>query len=93
MTTTEPCAAIAVRSWPADGFGRAAWRRLTWPATLYRECVFARTRIPPQASFGNARFERCVFDGARLRDLIGTHKAQFVECTFRGKTWIALISV
>ncbi|GLY77065.1 pentapeptide repeat-containing protein [Actinoallomurus iriomotensis] len=65
----------------ADG----RWDRGTWPATLYRECVFARTRIPPQAFFGNARFERCVFDGARLRDLIHTHTAQFVECRFRGK--------
>lgn len=71
------------------GFGATTaderWDQLTWPATLYRECVFARSRIPPRALFGNARFERCVFDGARLRDLVHTHEAQFVECTFRGK--------
>ncbi|GAB2826438.1 hypothetical protein GCM10027176_33550 [Actinoallomurus bryophytorum] len=71
------------------GFGATTadeqWDRLAWPATLYRECVFARTRIPPEAFFGNARFERCLFEGARLRDLIHTHEAQFVECTFRGK--------
>jgi uncharacterized protein YjbI with pentapeptide repeats len=61
------------------------WDELTWPATVYRECVFARTRIPPQAFFGNARFERCVFDRARLRGLTFTHQAQFIECTFGGK--------
>ncbi|SCF29219.1 Pentapeptide repeat-containing protein [Micromonospora viridifaciens] len=69
----------------ATGYGGGRWDELSWPATVYRECVFSRTRIPPQAYFGNARFERCVFDGARLRDLTSRHKAQFVECTFRGK--------
>jgi hypothetical protein len=53
-----------------------------WP---YRECRFARVRIPPQAFFGNARFERCVFDRSRLRDQTSTFEAQFVDCTFRGK--------
>ncbi len=69
----------------ATGYGGYRWDRLTWPVTVYRECVFSRTRIPAQAYFGNARFERCVFDGARLRDLTATQEAQFVECTFRGK--------
>jgi uncharacterized protein YjbI with pentapeptide repeats len=72
-------------SFGATGYGGGRWDELTWPETVYRGCVFARTRIPPQAFFGNARFERCVFDGARLRGLIFTHEAQFVECTFRGK--------
>ncbi|GID92269.1 pentapeptide repeat-containing protein [Amorphoplanes digitatis] len=58
---------------------------LSWPETVYRDCVFSRTRLPRQAYFGNARFERCVFDGARLRDLTSTGEAQFVGCTFRGK--------
>jgi uncharacterized protein YjbI with pentapeptide repeats len=69
----------------ATGYDGQRWDELTWPTTVYRECVFARTRIPPRAFLGNARFERCVFDGARLRGLTFTHEAQFVECTFRGK--------
>ncbi|MEU0154523.1 pentapeptide repeat-containing protein [Micromonospora fulviviridis] len=69
----------------ATGYGGERWDELSWPETVFRECVFARTRMPPEAYFGNARFERCVFDGARLRDLTSTQEAQFVECAFRGK--------
>jgi uncharacterized protein YjbI with pentapeptide repeats len=69
----------------ATGYGGQRWDELTWPATVYRECVFARTRLLPQTFWGNARFERCIFDGARLRDLTSTHEAQFVDCAFRGK--------
>ncbi|MBQ0896029.1 pentapeptide repeat-containing protein [Micromonospora sp. U56] len=72
-------------SFGATGYGGERWDGLTWPATVYRECVFARTHIPPQAFFGNARFERCIFDRARLRGLTFTHEAQFIGCTFRGK--------
>ncbi|SCF23612.1 hypothetical protein GA0070612_5167 [Micromonospora chokoriensis] len=69
----------------ATGYRGERWDELSWPETVFRECVFARTRIPPEAYFGNVRFERCVFDGARLRDLTSTHNAQFVGCVFRGK--------
>ncbi|MEU1244250.1 hypothetical protein ABZ388_28190 [Micromonospora parva] len=69
----------------ATGYGGERWDELSWPETVFRECVFARTRIPPEAYFGNVRFERCAFDGARLRDLTSTHNAQFVGCVFRGK--------
>jgi hypothetical protein len=72
-------------SFGTTGYGGGRWDELTWPATVYRECVFARTRLLPQTFFGNARFEHCVFDRAHLRGLTFTHKAQFVECTFRGK--------
>jgi uncharacterized protein YjbI with pentapeptide repeats len=65
--------------------GKGPWDGRTWPATLYRECVFARTRLPPNPHWGNARFERCTFDRARLRGSTSTFQAQFVECTFRGK--------
>jgi uncharacterized protein YjbI with pentapeptide repeats len=70
----------------ATGYGfRGRWDERAWPRTVYRECVFTRTRIPPNAFFGNARFEGCVFDGARLRDQTSTGEAEFVDCTFRGK--------
>jgi uncharacterized protein YjbI with pentapeptide repeats len=69
----------------ATGHGGRRWDEQTWPVTVYRECVFTRTRLLPQTFWGNARFERCVFDGARLRGFWATHEAQFVDCTFRGK--------
>ncbi|MGW3892496.1 pentapeptide repeat-containing protein [Micromonospora chokoriensis] len=69
----------------ATGYGGERCDELSWPETVFRDCVFARTRIPPEAYFGNVRFERCVFDGALLRGLTSTHNAQFVGCVFRGK--------
>lgn len=60
------------------------WDRVSWPQTVYRNCVFRRTRLASQTFFGNARFEGCLFDGARLRDF-DILQAEFVDCTFRGK--------
>lgn len=74
-------------------FGRAGlaattaeerWDGRTWPVTVYRECDFTRTRLPPRAFFGNAHFERCLFDGTFVRTTV-THEAQFIGCTFRGR--------
>lgn len=74
-------------SFGATCHGGRRWDETTWPATVYRECVFARTWLPVATPpfLGNARFERCVFDRARLRGLTSTFEAEFVDCTFRGK--------
>jgi len=74
-------------------FGRAGlaattaeqrWDGRSWPVTAYRECDFTRTRLPPRAFLGNARFENCLFDSAFVRTA-STQEAQFVGCTFRGR--------
>lgn len=67
-----------------DGKWEREWDRVTWQQTVYRNCVFRRTRLASHTYFGNARFEGCLFDGARLRD-IDMPQAEFVDCTFRGK--------
>jgi uncharacterized protein YjbI with pentapeptide repeats len=67
-----------------DGNWDREWDRARWPQTVYRNCVFRRTRLASQTYFGNARFEGCLFDGARLRDF-DIPQAEFVDCTFRGK--------
>lgn len=61
------------------------WDLKAWPVTVYRNCVFRRTRLPDDTHFGNARFENCLFDGARMRRQTSTEVAQFVDCVFRGK--------
>ncbi|MCA2225693.1 pentapeptide repeat-containing protein [Nonomuraea aurantiaca] len=65
--------------------GRGWWNRARWPQSVFRDCVFRRTRFAPYTSFGNVRFERCVFDGSRLRDQTSTSEAEFVDCVFLGR--------
>ncbi|MEU6427061.1 hypothetical protein ABZ860_14300 [Microbispora sp. NPDC046973] len=60
------------------------WDRVNWPQSVFRDCVFRRTRFAPLTFFGNVRFERCVFDGARLRQQTFTTGAEFVGCVFSG---------
>ncbi|MEU7747094.1 hypothetical protein [Nonomuraea sp. NPDC049158] len=64
---------------------RGPWNRASWPQSVFRDCVFRRTRFAPYTSFGNVRFERCVFDGSRLRDQTSTSDAEFVDCVFLGR--------
>lgn len=60
------------------------WDRDSWPQSVFRDCVFRRTRFPPRTDFGNVRFERCVFDRSRLRGQTSTFEAEFVDCVFVG---------
>jgi uncharacterized protein YjbI with pentapeptide repeats len=70
----------------ATGYGGTRWDEQHWPETVYRDCVFVRTKIPARAFFGNAHFERCVFDHAGQHGWrFGDQPAQFVDCTFRGR--------
>ncbi|MBE3010955.1 pentapeptide repeat-containing protein [Microbispora sp. NEAU-D428] len=64
---------------------RRRWRGDVWPQSVFRECVFRRTRFASLTSFGNVRFERCVFDRARLRQQTFTMEAEFVDCVFSGR--------
>ncbi|TQS28114.1 pentapeptide repeat-containing protein [Microbispora sp. KK1-11] len=64
---------------------RRTWRGDVWPRSVFRDCVFRRTRFAPLTSFGNVRFERCVFDRARLRQQTFTTEAEFVGCVFSGR--------
>lgn len=61
------------------------WDGTGWPQSVFRDCVFRRTRFAPFTFFGNVRFERCVFDRSRLRDQTSTFEAEFVDCVFRGR--------
>ncbi|KAB8178791.1 pentapeptide repeat-containing protein [Microbispora catharanthi] len=61
------------------------WDRVSWPQSVFRDCVFRRTRFAPLTSFGNVRFERCVFDRARLRQQTFTMQAEFLDCVFSGR--------
>ncbi|MFI7042381.1 pentapeptide repeat-containing protein [Microbispora rosea] len=61
------------------------WNRISWPQSVFRDCVFRRTRFAPLTSFGNVRFERCVFDRSRLRRQTFTTEAEFVGCVFSGR--------
>ncbi|WP_432926831.1 pentapeptide repeat-containing protein [Microbispora sp. CA-135349] len=61
------------------------WDRVSWPQSVFRDCVFRRTRFAPRTFFGNVRFERCVFDRARLRQQTFTTEAEFVDCVFSGR--------
>lgn len=73
------------------GFGSTGpigtqWNNVAWPQSVYRDCVFERTRFGADNTFfGNARFERCLFDRAKLRKMVFTHEVEFVDCEFRGK--------
>ncbi|MEU7831512.1 hypothetical protein [Nonomuraea sp. NPDC049129] len=69
----------------ATGVRRSWNRRVSWPQSVFRDCVFRRTRFAPLTFFGNVRFERCVFDGSRLRDQTSTSEAEFVDCVFLGR--------
>ncbi|WP_170153981.1 pentapeptide repeat-containing protein [Actinoplanes italicus] len=70
----------------ATGYDGTRWDEQRWPETVYRDCAFARTKIPARAFFGNARFERCVLDHAgQLGWRFSGQPAQFVDCTFRGR--------
>ncbi|GAA1264446.1 hypothetical protein Psi02_64180 [Planotetraspora silvatica] len=64
---------------------RGPWDRTDWPQSVFRDCVFRRTRFATRTFFGNVRFERCIFDGARLRDQTSTFSAEFVDCVFLGR--------
>ncbi|MDP9864936.1 MULTISPECIES: pentapeptide repeat-containing protein [Streptosporangium] len=64
---------------------RGRWDGADWPQSVFRDCVFRRTRFAPFTFFGNVRFERCVFDRSRLRDQTFTSEAEFVDCVFRGR--------
>ncbi|WP_169981807.1 pentapeptide repeat-containing protein [Microbispora sp. H10836] len=64
---------------------RRTWRGGRWPQSVFRDCVFRRTRFAPLTSFGNVRFERCVFDRSRLRRQTFTMEAEFVGCVFSGR--------
>ncbi|MEV4296605.1 pentapeptide repeat-containing protein [Microbispora rosea] len=64
---------------------RRTWRGDRWPQSVFRDCVFRRTRFASLTSFGNVRFERCVFDRSRLRRQTFTTEAEFVGCVFSGR--------
>ncbi|MEN3535113.1 hypothetical protein AAH991_08385 [Microbispora sp. ZYX-F-249] len=64
---------------------RRTWRGERWPQSVFRDCVFRRTRFAPLTFFGNVRFERCVFDRSRLRQQTSTTEAEFVDCVFSGR--------
>ncbi|NRQ33394.1 pentapeptide repeat-containing protein [Nonomuraea sp. NN258] len=65
----------------ADG---QEWDGVAWPRTVFRDCVFRRTRFATFTHFGNVRFERCTFDRSRLRGQTATQEAEFVDCVFLG---------
>ncbi|MEU7890109.1 hypothetical protein AB0B54_31790 [Microbispora bryophytorum] len=64
---------------------RRTWRGDRRPQSVFRDCVFRRTRFAPLTFFGNVRFERCVFDRSRLRGQTATTEAEFVGCVFSGR--------
>jgi uncharacterized protein YjbI with pentapeptide repeats len=64
---------------------RGQWDGARWPQSVFRDCVFRRTRLASWTFFGNVRFERCVFDRSRLRDHTATSEAEFVDCVFLGR--------
>ncbi|MFI6183962.1 pentapeptide repeat-containing protein [Nonomuraea sp. NPDC051191] len=64
---------------------QGTWDGVHWPQSVFRDCVFRRTRFPYSTFFGNVRFERCTFDRSRLRDQTHTFEAEFVDCVFRGR--------
>ncbi|GIH91651.1 pentapeptide repeat-containing protein [Planobispora siamensis] len=59
--------------------------RIGWPQSVFRDCIFRRTRFAPRTFFGNVRFERCLFDRSRLRGQTATSEAEFVDCVFLGR--------
>lgn len=61
------------------------WDGMSWPQSVFEDCVFRRTRFATLTHFGNVRFQRCVFDRSRLRDQTGTFEAEFVDCAFLGQ--------
>jgi uncharacterized protein YjbI with pentapeptide repeats len=61
------------------------WNAAGWPQSVFRDCVFRRTRFAPSTFFGNVRFERCTFDRSRLTGQTNTCEAEFVDCVFRGR--------
>ncbi|MEV7010062.1 pentapeptide repeat-containing protein [Streptosporangium sp. NPDC051022] len=61
------------------------WGGSSRPQSVFRDCVFRRTRFAPLTLFGNVRFERCVFDRSRLNGQTSTFEAEFVDCVFRGR--------
>lgn len=65
--------------------GQGTWDGVGWPQSVFRDCVFRRTRFPLSTHFGNVRFERCTFDRSRLRDQPHTFAAEFVGCVFLGR--------
>ncbi|ETK33132.1 hypothetical protein MPTA5024_26390 [Microbispora sp. ATCC PTA-5024] len=69
----------------ASGVGGTLFSGQTWPQSVYRNCVFRRTRFPQPVFLGNVRFEKCVFDRSRLRGMTWTQEAEFVGCTFLGR--------
>ncbi|MEV0237714.1 hypothetical protein [Nonomuraea sp. NPDC050786] len=69
----------------STGVGVGEWDGVAWPQTVFRDCVFRRTRFPDLTHFGNVRFERCVFDRSRLRQQTDTSEAEFVDCVFLGR--------
>ena len=64
---------------------RGPWDGVGWPQSVFRDCVFRRTRFASSTFFGNVRFERCTFDRSRLRDQTSTYEAEFVDCVFLGR--------
>lgn len=64
---------------------RGSWDGARWPRSVFRGCVFRRTRFAPHTFFGNVRFEGCLFDRSRLRDQTSTAQAEFVDCVFLGR--------
>ncbi|HUR01304.1 MAG TPA: pentapeptide repeat-containing protein [Nonomuraea sp.] len=64
---------------------RGTWDGVAWPQSVFRDCVFQRTRFASSTYFGNVRFERCTFDRSRLRDQTLTFEAEFVDCAFLGR--------
>ncbi|WP_188197847.1 pentapeptide repeat-containing protein [Nonomuraea sp. SYSU D8015] len=64
---------------------QGTWDGVGWPQSVFRDCVFRRTRFASSTFFGNVRFERCTFDRSRLRDQTNTFEAEFVDCVFLGR--------
>ncbi|MCK2215373.1 hypothetical protein MF672_016485 [Actinomadura sp. ATCC 31491] len=69
----------------SSGIGGREWDGAAWPQSVFRDCVFRRTRFAEHTFFGNVRFERCVFDRSRLRQQTATREAEFVGCVFLGR--------
>ncbi|GAA4967900.1 uncharacterized protein YjbI with pentapeptide repeats [Nonomuraea thailandensis] len=66
------------------GIGGQEGDGAAWPQTVFRDCVFRRTRFAEFTAFGNVRFEGCTFDRSRLRQQTNTSEAEFVDCVFLG---------
>ncbi|MFF0306862.1 pentapeptide repeat-containing protein [Streptosporangium sp. NPDC004379] len=80
----RPLGAVLGRLTPDRGT-RVPRSGADWPRSVFRDCVFRRTRFAPLTFFGNVRFENCTFDRSRLTGQTLTFEAEFVGCVFLGR--------